>query len=83
MLRLWAFVVYTGAVATKEKDMQLKRYQVILAIIGIIIAFGLVGQSDFEEEQRQAEQYCEMVKLWKQSKGQAGWPAYNGEGVCK
>ena len=83
MLRLWAFVVYTEAVATKEKDMQLKRYQVILAIIGIIIAFGLVGQSDFEEEQRQAEQYCEMVKLWKQTKGQAGWPAYNGEGACK
>jgi hypothetical protein len=24
-----------------------------------------------------------MVKLWKQTKGQQGWPAYNGEGVCK
>jgi hypothetical protein len=63
--------------------MQIKRYHVILAAIGFIIAMGIVGQSDFEEEQRQAEQYCEMVKLWKQTKGQAGWPAYNGEGVCK
>jgi hypothetical protein len=70
-------------VLTKEHDMQLKRHQVILAAIGVVIALGLVGQSDFEDEQAQAEQYCEMVKLWKQTKGQAGWPAYNGEGVCK
>jgi hypothetical protein len=70
-------------IATKENSMQLKRYQVILAIIGLIAAMGIVGQSDFEDEQAQAEQYCEMVKLWKQTKGQAGWPAYNGEGVCK
>ena len=63
--------------------MQLKRYHVILAAIGLIIAMGIVGQSDMEEEQRQAEQYCEMVKLWKQTKGKAVWPAYNGEGVCK
>ena len=50
--------------------------------IGIVIAMGIVGQSDFEEEQRQADQYCEMVKLWKETRGQAGWPAYNGEGNC-
>ena len=63
--------------------MYIKRYHVILAAIGLIIAMGIVGQSDFEEEQRQAEQYCEMVKLWKETKGEAGWPAYNGEEVCK
>lgn len=63
--------------------MSIKRYQVILAIIGIVIAMGIVGQSDFEEEQRQDDQYCEMVKLWKQTNGEKGWPAYNGEGTCK
>lgn len=63
--------------------MQLKRYQVILIGLGLIVAMGIVGQSDMEDEQRQAEQYCEMVKLWKETKGQQGWPAYNGEGVCK
>ena len=63
--------------------MQLKRYQVILAVIGLIVAMGIVGQSDFEEAERQQAEYCDMVKLWKQTKGQSGWPAYNGEGICK
>ena len=63
--------------------MQLKRYQVILAVIGMIVAMGIVGQSDFEEAERQQAEYCEMVKLFKQTKGQSGWPAYNGEGMCR
>lgn len=63
--------------------MQLKRYQVILIGLGLIVAMGIVGQSDFEEEQRQQDEYCAMVKLWKKTNGQQGWPAYNGEGVCK
>ena len=63
--------------------MNIKRYQVILIGLGLIVAMGLVGHMDAEEEQRQQDEYCAMVKLWKQSKGQAGWPAYNGEGVCK
>ena len=63
--------------------MQIKRYQVILAGLGLLIAMGIVGQSDFEEAERQQAEYCEMVKLWKQTKGQAGWPAFNGEKMCK
>jgi len=67
----------------KELTVNIKRYQVILIAIGLLVAFGLVGQSDFEEEQRQAQEYCEMVKLWKATKGQAGWPAYDGERMCR
>lgn len=63
--------------------MQIKRYQIILAGLGLLIAMGIVGQSDFEEAERQEAEYCEMVKLWKQTKGQAGWPAFNGEKMCK
>ena len=63
--------------------MQLKRYHVILAALGLFIAMGIVGQSDLEEAERQEAEYCEMVKLWKQTKGQAGWPAYNGEKMCR
>lgn len=63
--------------------MQIKRYQVILAGLGLLIAMGIVGQSDFEEAERQQAEYCEMVKLWKETRGQAGWPAYDGERMCR
>ena len=57
--------------------------QTILAVIGLIIAMGIVGQSDYDEAQRQAEQYCKMVAMWKESGGEKGWPAYDGEEVCR
>ena len=63
--------------------MNIKRYQVILLAIFVLVLMGIVGQSDFEEEQQQVKQYCEMVNLWKQTNGEAGWPAYNGERMCK
>jgi hypothetical protein len=61
----------------------LKRYQVILAVIGIVIAMGIAGNMDAQEEERQHAEYCEMVKLWKETRGQAGWPAYDGERMCR
>ncbi len=63
--------------------MNIKRYQVILAFIAFIALAGIVGQSDFEEELRQVQHYCDMVKMHEQTNGQAGWPAYNGKGMCQ
>ena len=59
-----------------------KRYQGILVVIGLIAAMGFAGTFDYEEEQRQAEQYCEMVKIWEQTNGQTGWPPYDKEIDC-
>ncbi len=59
-----------------------KRHQGILVVISLVAAMGIAGNFDYEEEQRQTEQYCEMVKPWKKNNGQQGWPAYNGEGTC-
>jgi hypothetical protein len=56
----------------------IKRYKAILAIIGIIIAIGIAGNMDVEDEQLQLDHYCEMVKLWKESDGRQGWPDYDG-----
>ena len=55
----------------------------VFAFATIVMLAGYVGYDDYQEAVRQENQYCEMVKLWKQTNGQAGWPAYNGEGVCK
>ncbi|NYW24487.1 hypothetical protein [Escherichia coli] len=58
-------------------------FRTICAILAVFILFGLVGDMDFHEEERQHAEYCEMVKLWKESNGKAGWPAYDGEGACR
>ena len=36
-----------------------------------------------DELNRLRAKSAEMVMLWKQTNGQAGWPAYNGEGTCR
>jgi hypothetical protein len=67
----------------KREVLTMKRYQIILIGLALLAAFGLLGSMDKEEEERQAQEYCEMVKLWKATNGQSGWPAFNGEGACK
>jgi hypothetical protein len=74
--------------ATKEHNMhrtsKLKDiFYTICAILAVFILFGIVGAMDVQEEERQHAEYCEMVRLWKQTGGQAGWPAYDGEGACR
>lgn len=70
--------------------MNIKRYQVILAFIAFIALAGIVGQSDFEEEQRQQDEYCAMVKVWNEDRARgvpehdrAGWPPFEGEEQCR
>ncbi len=55
----------------------------IIAIIIIFLLFGIIGNLDYESKQEEQDNYCEMVKIYKQTNGTKGWPAYNGEGVCK
>jgi len=75
--------VLSSQPTSKELTVKIKRYQIILIGLAMLGAFGLLGSMDKEEEERQQAEYCEMVKLWKQTNGRAGWPAYNGEGACR
>lgn len=56
-----------------------------LIAYGIIMVaiMAIVGTYDFEEAERQEQEYCEMVKLYKQTRGQHCWPEYRkGEVFC-
>ena len=53
------------------------RYFLIAALL--IALYGWVGAMDAEEEQRQQDRYCEMVELYEETNGDAGWPAYKGK----
>lgn len=59
------------------------RIQSIILLIVLLVLFGIAGGMDADEADRQQKQYCEMVKLWKESGGEKGWPAHNGEEQCK
>ena len=61
----------------------MKRYQIILIAIFLAAALGVIGNLEAKEEELQHDQYCYMVKLWKETRGQDGWPAYNGDWMCK
>jgi hypothetical protein len=61
----------------------MRTVQTVGTLLLLIALFGLAGRGDLEEEQRQLDQYCDMVELFKKTNGQSGWPAYDGEEVCK
>jgi len=52
-------------------------------LMGAIVAVCLIGlyvtAPDQSEAERQAEQYCEMVRVWHETAGEYGWPPYDGE----
>lgn len=56
----------------------------IAAFIAIMLgALAIAGMHDFEEEQRQEQEYCDMTKLFKKTRGREGWPEYRkGEIFC-
>lgn len=60
------------------------------AALAILLAAGLTGHFDAEDEQIANEQYCEMVGIWKQQAAAGipkerrdGWPPFKGMEVCK
>jgi len=58
----------------------IKRYLIGAGIAGaLFLAYGLAGNADMQEQERQAERYCQMVDLWAETGGDAGWPPYDGE----
>lgn len=48
------------------------------AIAIFLVGLSMAG-SEQAEEQAQRDLYCEMVQIYKDSNGQYGWPAYDGE----
>lgn len=66
------------------------RWQAIGAFLLLALAFGMAGHFDNEEADRQDEQYCEMVAMYKADKAagipehdRRGWPEFKkGEVSC-
>ena len=50
---------------------------VTVALVLVVVAFGVAGNADVENEKAEVSQYCEMVKLGIDSNGEYGWPDYD------
>jgi hypothetical protein len=50
------------------------------ALLLVILSF--FAYQDIDEAAEDDAAYCGMVKDFKESNGQHGWPAYKGEEVC-
>jgi len=62
----------------------IKRYVIGAGIsCAFILAYGLAGNGDMQEQERQAERYCEMTALWAETGGDAGWPPYRENLTCE
>jgi len=56
----------------------MKPWQAILIGLALLALYGLVGNGDVQDEQAQRDRYCDMIELWAETGGDAGWPPYNG-----
>lgn len=48
----------------------------IIALLILIATIFIFNTNDYETEQEEHEQYCEMVRLFRQDKN-TGWPDFN------
>ncbi len=48
----------------------------------LLTAWAIASESDYQEEQAQTNLYCTMITLHKETGGEYGWPAYQGEEIC-
>lgn len=53
----------------------------LFTILMMFLAFAVLSHMDYSDAVQQESLYCEMVAAWHESKGEFGWPPYNGE--CK
>lgn len=67
------------AICTRQEDEMTKlKNRYIYLLVGLMALLALSSLSSFDEhsEQKEERQYCEMVKLHKESGGENGWPDY-------
>lgn len=49
----------------------MSRYRMAALLAALVLLFGLAGHMDYEDQQAEQEQYCEMVR-------ERLWPDYRG-----
>lgn len=59
----------------------MKQSLATVAIAFILLAFGFAGADDADQAESQMQEWCEMERLYKETRGEAGWPTKRCEEV--
>ena len=49
------------------------------AMAAVFVCVILLSNEDYKDAVEAQSHYCQMVAAWHDSKGQYGWPPFNGE----
>lgn len=60
-----------------------KSHFLAAALLAVVVALGLVGNSDINAAESAMSEYCEMTALHKETNGQYGWPEYKENVQCQ
>lgn len=65
----------------------IEKLKFIGAIVFVVVAYGSVGYLEEQDENKSVQHYCEMRKIWEQSKDilpqkRPGWPNFKPEIDC-
>jgi hypothetical protein len=65
----------------------IEKLKFVGAITFVLVAYGVVGHLDEENERLETERYCQMRQIWEQNKDvlpvkRPGWPNFKPEIVC-
>lgn len=59
-----------------------KELNIWLAVGFVLLCLLAAVYPSNDDEQVEIEHYCAMVKMYKKTNGEYGWPAYDGEKKC-
>ena len=76
MMQLWTSKkpALVGTINYKENNM--KEVTLIAVLVLIVTGMSLAGTFDRQEAERAADEYTEMVCLFKETSGEFGWPDF-------
>lgn len=59
--------------------MKVYKDELLALVVMLVVLVGLLWGLESEQPVAEVAQYCEMVRLYKDSNGENGWPDYRGE----
>ena len=51
----------------------------VVALALVFVSVILLSNEDYKDAVEAQSHYCEMVQAWHDSRGEYGWPPFNGE----